>query len=315
MHDDLPHAMRETARRLEPDVVRLTAGGVTRGTRMRRIERIVQVVGSVVAVCVVFAGVALIGSHRTTGADDGGGPVNQPAGSAGGGVGGTSATDVPSPSNVSGTATAPNSTGVPSPTGALNSTGIPEISGDKLISILKSSLDGTGVTGRSFVPQGSDYDWATKTVPAGGISVSAQLVVADQVGSIAVTAYGAQQLKEVPKLGKPSPQPDGSVVYVSEQSASSDGRHADRTDLDVTLVRTDGSSLHVLETNAANVKSAAASGARLLLSPGQVIAMVDSPTWDAAIAAADSLPFSQQTSATVPPDAYGNAYEPSGSSS
>lgn len=82
MRDDLPHAMRETARRLEPDVVRLATGGVSRGTRMRRVERAAQVLGSAVAVAVVFAGVALFAQHRAPGVapgtGSGGGGANQP---------------------------------------------------------------------------------------------------------------------------------------------------------------------------------------------------------------------------------------------
>lgn len=260
MRDDLPHAMRETARRLEPDVVRLAAGGVSRGTRMRRIERIVQVLGSVVAVAVVFAGVALFGRHPTESGAGGGGGTNQSA--------------APSPSDAPAPATAPSSTGGP------------QISGTDLISTLKSCLGGTGLTGRSFVARGSDYGWPANVVPAGVFSVSAQLAGVDQVGSISIVAYGAQDLKSVPKLGKPEARGDGSVAYVSQETGSSDGRHHDRIDLDVTLVRADGSSLFVLETNAANAKSAALAGATLLLSPEQVLAMVDSSAWDAALVAA-----------------------------
>jgi hypothetical protein len=296
VRDDLPHAMRETARRLEPDVVRLAAGGVSRGTRMRRIERIVQVLGSVLAVAVVFAGVALFGQHRTESAG-GGGETNQPAVS---GAGNTSGTGTPSPSNALAPATTPSSTGVP------------WISGTDLISTLKSCLGGTGVTGRSFVARGSDYVWPPSVAPASVFSVSAQLAISDQVGSISIDAYGAQDSKSVPKLGKPEARGDGSVVYVSQESGSSDGRHSDRIDLDVTLVRTDGSSLFVVETNAANAKSAAPTGATLLLSPDQVLAMVDSPAWDAALAAADTLPFSPETPATAPPDATGAATSTSG---
>ena len=292
MRDDLPHAMRETARRLEPDVVRLAAGGVSRGTRMRRIERIVQVLGSVVAVAVVFAGVTLFGQHRTESASGGGGGTNQPAAS---GAGSTSAAPTPSPSNALAPATTPSSTDVP------------PISGTDLISTLKSGLAGTGVTGRSFTALGSDYVWPRNIAPASVFSVSAQLTVANQVGSISIDAYGAQDLKSVPKLGKPEVQGDGSVAYVSQETGSSDGRHNDRIDLDVTLVRTDGSSLCVLETNAANAKSAAPTGATLLLSPDQVLAIVDSSAWDAALAAADVLPRSAETPATAQSDTTGTA--------
>ena len=83
MRDDLPHAMRETARRLEPDVVRLATGGVSRGTRLRRSERAARVLGSALAVAVVFAGVALFAQHRAPGVAPGtgssGGGANQPA--------------------------------------------------------------------------------------------------------------------------------------------------------------------------------------------------------------------------------------------
>jgi len=296
VRDDLPHAMRETARRLEPDVVRLAAGGVSRGTRMRRIERIVQVLGSVVAVAVVFAGVTLFGQHRTESAG-GGGRTNQPAAS---GAASTSATATPSPANAIAPATAPSSTDVP------------QISSADLIGTLKSCLGGTGVTGRSFVAQGNDYVWPTSIVTAGVISVSAQLTVADQVGFISIDAYGARDAKSVPKLGTPLVRGDGSVAYVSKEAGSSDGRDNDRIDLDVTLVRADGSSLFVLETNAANDKSAAATGATLLLSPDQVLAMIDSPAWDAALAAADMLPLSSQAPPAKPSAPTGTANSGSG---
>lgn len=285
MHDDLPHAMRETARRLEPDVVRLAAGGISRGTRMRRIERVVQVLGSMVAVAVVFAGVALFGPHRTTGAGSGG-DVNQPAGS---GDASTSATVSPS---------AQNAVTLPS---APSSTEVPQVSGGQLISTLKSCIGATGIAGRAYVPHGSDFAWDTNVAPPSAISVAAQLTAANQVGSIAIVAYGRQAHVALPS--KPRVLRDRSVVYVTQQKGSSDGRHADRIDLSVTLVRTDGASLVALETNAPTPKGAAAPGAPLLLSADQVTSMLDSSVWDAAVAAADALPSSDRANAPVSSDA------------
>lgn len=308
MRDDLPHAMRETARRLEPDVVRLAAGGVSRGTRMRRIERIVQVLGSVVAVAVVFAGVTLFGQHRTESAG-GGGRTNQPAES---GAANTSAAVTPSPSNAPTPSNTLASSNAPTLSNAPSSTSVPQISGADLIGTLTSCLGGTGVTGRSFVARGSDYVRPTDIITAGVFSVSAQLTVADQVGFISIDAHGARDSKSVPRLGEPLVRGDGSVAYVSKGTGSSDGRHNDRIDLDVTLVRADGSSLFVLETNAANAKGAAPTGAQLLLSPDQVLAMIDSSAWDAALAAADTLPLSPQTPPAKPSGPTGTATSSSG---
>ena len=154
--------------------------------------------------------------------------------------------------------------------------------------------------------RGSDFVWPKEALPPNVYSVSAQLGVADQVGFLSIDAYGAQDTKSVPKFGKPSVLGDGSVAYVSQEAGSSDGIHDDRIDLYVTLVRTDGSSLSVLETNGANAKSAAPTGAKLLLSSEQILAMIDSSAWDAALAAADMLPLSAQSPSTTASDASGN---------
>ncbi|MEY9906674.1 hypothetical protein ABIA35_002896 [Catenulispora sp. MAP12-49] len=282
MRDDLPHAMRETARKLEPDVVRLAAGGVTRGTRMRRVERAVQVLGSALAVAVVFAGVTFLEPHRTSGDGSRGGEVNQPAASAPGNAFGTATPGAPDAPNSSATnpstpdpdpstpdpgATTPDAT-VPS------STGNQQISDDELDATLKSCLAGTGVSGRGYVAF------------AGTTTVSAQITAGNDVGFIAivVSAPGAAR----PGRGAPQLLADGSVAYVSEGPGTSDGRHADKTELTVTLVRTDGASLTALETNSSSEKSAAAPGAPLLLSDKQVLAVLDNPAWDAAAAAASA---------------------------
>lgn len=279
MRDDLPHAMRETARKLEPDVVRLAAGGVTRGTRMRRVERAVQVLGSALAVAVVFAGVTFLGPHRTSGDGSRGGEVNQPAASAPGNAFGTATPAAPNATNPSATnpSTPDPSTTTPNPT-APTSTGNQQISDDELDGTLKSCLAGTGVSGRGYVGV------------AGKTTVSAQITAGNDVGFIAivVSAPGAAR----PGRGAPQLLADGSVAYVSEGPGTSDGRHADKTELTVTLVRADGTSLTALETNSSSEKSAATPDAPLLLSAKQVLAVLDNPAWDAAAAAASASPNS-----------------------
>lgn len=237
--------------------------------RMQRMQRVVQVLGSVMAVAVVFAGVALFGSHRATGVGGGGG---------GGGelyqAGSNSPTGDP---------TTPTGT----PTSPATPTSTPQISEDELAAALKTVLNGTGVTGSSYAARGSDY---VPTIPLGSTSpimVDAQISAHHDIGFLELIVSGPQDTINRP--GTPQVRDDHSLVYVGEEPGTSDGRHDDLIDLTVTLVRPDGSSLSVLETNSASTKDAAAPGAPLLLSSEQITAMLDSPVWDAAIAAADAV--------------------------
>jgi hypothetical protein len=285
VRDDLPHAMRETARRLEPDVGRLAAGGVSRGTRMRRVERAVQVLGSAVAVTVVFAGVTLLGAtHRGTGSGGGiGGQRQQVNQSAASDTESEQASGLPTVPSTAGTAGMPGTATTPDPTtSAPGSNGTAYVTQQELISALKTSLGGTGVTARSFVARGSD------SVPP-EILVEAQLSVTKNVGHLGIVFARPGPLP--PGVGVPQLRPDGSVVYSTKGSGSSDGRNLDRLDLQVTLVRTDGSVLTATETNTPTEKSAALyDGAPLLLSPDQLAALLDSSLWDDAVGAAGKLP-------------------------
>lgn len=284
MRDDLPHAMRETARRLEPDVGRLTAGGVSRGTRMRRLERAAQVLGSAVAVTVVFAGVTIFGTHGGAAHQQ----TNQPAASETGSEGESS------PPTMVGTPTTPTAT-----TATSSSTAY--VTRTQLIAALKTGLSGSGVTASAFVARGSDSNPASTVAAGGTILVEAQLSAGKNVGYLGIVFAGPRNL--VPHAGTPRLRPDGSVVYVSKGSGSSDGRQLDRTALTVTLVRPDGgSSLSATETNSPNEKSPAASnGAPLLLSADQLGALLDSSLWDDAVAAAGTLPpTAGQPGSTMP---------------
>ncbi len=261
--------MRETARQLEPDVVRLAAGGVTRGTRMRRLQRGVQVLGSALSVAVVFAAVVVFGSHRTAGA----------------GAGGTPMTNTPT--------TGSSTTSLPdTPT----ATGAPQITGNQLISTLKYGLQDTGVTGSSYLARGSDLTAPTNVMPLGVIVVSARLSAEHGIGSISIIISGHRGAAS--GSGVPQTIGDGSTVYVSQIAAGTDGPQSDHTTLEVTLVRPDGSSLSAIETNSPNDKSPAAPGAPLLLTSDQVTTLLDSQIWNAAIAAAEALPDQAATSAT-----------------
>lgn len=283
MRDDLPHAMRETARQLEPDVVRLAAGGVSRGTRMRRVERVVQVLGSVLAVAVVFAGAVLIGSHRPPGTPSGTAP-DLGAGD------GTSTADGDRTGDGARTrdgATPPvdlHTVRTPS------STGVPQISANQLMSTLKSSLLGTGVTGESYLARGTDLLTPTNLMPMSSLVVSARFSAQHDIGSISIVISGSRDF--VSLQGVPETRGDGSLVYVSQLPANSSGPQDNRITLAVTLVRTDGSTLSAIETNSADEKSAAAPGAPLLLTADQVTTLLDSPVWDDAVAAAEAMPRS-----------------------
>ncbi|MEY9859316.1 hypothetical protein ABH935_004944 [Catenulispora sp. GAS73] len=307
MRDDLPQAMRETARQLEPDVVRLAAGGVTRGTRMRRLKRGVQVLGSALAVAVVFAAVVVFGSHPTGGVG------------VGVGAGGTPTTSTPTPGQLTNslpgtpTATAPTAdigtgTGTGTGTDAQDagtpaSTGAPQVTGNELISTLKSRFQGTGVTGSSYLARGSDLAAPANMMPLGMIMVSARLSTQQNIGSIAIIVSGHQGTAS--GLGTPQAVGGGSTVYVNQAPGGTDGPQPDHLTLDVTLVRADGSSLTAIETNSPNDKSPAAPGAPLLLTSDQVTTLLDSSVWDAAIAAAKALPDQEPTLATYSATASG----------
>ena len=297
MRDDLPHAMRETARRLEPDVVRLAAGGVSRGTRMRRVERAVQVLGSAVAVALVFAGVVVFGPHGEAGVGGDGG-----AGRRGGGMGGEGqANQAAGSGSGSGTATGNGTATAIAPSTGItpSSIGAAQVSEGELTSALKTVLAGTGISGRSFVAH------------ANPILVDAQLFAHNNVGYIGIVISGPGSSVAPP--GMPQVLRDGSVVYVSKEAGSSDGLHDDRIDLSVTLVRTDGTSLAAIETNSSNEKSAAVYGAPLLLAPDQVTTMLDSPAWDAATAAAEALqPSAWGNTSAAQPGTQTSAPLPSG---
>lgn len=319
MRDDLPHAMRETARRLEPDVVRLAAGGVSRGTRMRRVERAAQVLGSAVAVAVVFAGVVLVGSHRTAGVGGGAGGTNPPAASGPGNMSTEASPGTPNGnagSNGNGSSDGSGNGPTPSATPANNppsSSSVPQISQGDLIGTLKTLLGGAGVSGGSYVALGTDVEHGkpgTTGVSSKTIMIDAQLTAGKSVGYISIVISGLGP--SVPPLGTPQAQKDGSVAYVAKKPGSSDGRHNDRTDLFVTLVRPGGSTLTAVETDAPNEKSAAPHGAVLLLSPDQVTSILDSPAWNAAIAATDALSMSAEGNGSVPSATKTGTSSPSG---
>jgi hypothetical protein len=283
--------MRETARRLEPDVTRLAAGGVSRGTRLRRLEWTVHALGSVAAVVVVFAGVVLFGQPRGVRAGGGGGELNQP----------TESTAI-SPSLTTPSVTNPT---VPDPTlTTMTPTGAPQISEDELISTLKSGLGETDVTGRSYVARGSesaaasDSETDSTAEMTSPIMVDAQLSVRTDVGFLSIVFSGPED--DVAQPGTPRRLPDRSVVYITNGSASSDGSHPDRITLQVTVIRPDGSGLYAIETNSLTEKSAAAPGAPLLLSPDQLITLLDSSAWDSAIAAADARPSAMSWNGSSP---------------
>ena len=184
-----------------------------------------------------------------------------------------------------------------------------QVSGGDLTSTLKSLLGGTGVSGSSFVAKGSDFMPVTTVIASSPIVIDAQLSAGENVGYISIVIAGPGP--SVPPPGTPQVQNDGSVVYVSKGMGSSDGRHNDRIDLTVAVVRPDGSTLAAVETNSLTLKSAAADNAPLLLTTEQVTAMLDSPAWDAAVAAADALPARAGGNAFAPSNAQTSTSSPS----
>lgn len=276
---------------------------------MRRVQRAVQVLSSAVAVALVFAGVALLGSHRATEAG-GGGAVNQPPGSGTGPMsvsGGTGPASPTGPTGPTGEPATPTTPPTPAST--------PQISRDDLISTLKTLFNGTGITGSSYTARGSGDAPTSTLAKLSSITVGAQLSAHHDAGFLEITVSGPRDF--IPPPGAPQPQADRSVAYVSQQPGTSDGIHEDKTALTVTVVRTDGSSLSVLETNSATEKGAAAPGAPLLLSAKQIIAMLDNPAWDAAVAAADALepPVDRMSSSWTPSGDSETAIPPETSSS
>jgi hypothetical protein len=293
--------MRETARRLEPDVARLAEGGVRRGTRMRRMERTAQVIGSAAAVAVVFAGVVLIGSHRGVGTG------TQPAV-----IGPEGLPSTPAPTDTAPSDIAPTSPGS-------TDTSVPQIASSDLIAALKAGLSGTDVTGLQFAGYGSarvpntDLETNPETNPEtspevntvnGLLSVTAQLSIPQGIGSIAVDIFGVHDFKT--PVGAPHQLADNTVVYLQSQHQADASDPGKRT-LSVTLVRPDGSSLWAFETNSRSEKDPAKPGTPLPLTDTQVITLLDSPTWDDAVVAAnaaetaDTAPMRMSEDPTVPP--------------
>ncbi|WP_194926353.1 hypothetical protein [Catenulispora pinisilvae] len=259
--------MRETASRLDPDVGRLTAGGVSRGTRMRRMEWVVEAVGSAVAVALVFAGVVLFGPHHGAGTATGAAPSTPATPAAPTATANPTPTANPSPSPSPTETVTETVTETPTETPA--TTDAPQqLPTAQVVGALKQGLAGTGVTGFSAIVRPGE--------------ILSQITAPRGIGFLDLIIGGQQDT--IAAHDTPQVLPDGSVVYTDESRGPDNGRNPDH--LTVTLVRPDGTRLVAIETNAPSEKGPATPGAPMLLTAKQISTLLDSPVWDAAILAA-----------------------------
>jgi hypothetical protein len=271
MSEDLNRVMRGATENLHPNIGKLTAGGIERGVRKRRVRRISQIAGAAASVTAVFGVVAAVGTsgHGT------------PAGvSAAAGSPAAAAQTTPA----AGSTHTPVATPTPPASPATSASGpaAPPVSGDDMAKWLKESLKTYHFTGEQVLYKAASNEaagpFATMKIgyPTGAGSLSL---------NIAQSSWSSQSVQGTVPFITVTNLPDGSHLMVfdgPEWPAGNGDPTAKR--LDVAWYRTDGTMVDVMVLNAVQEKGATtASG--LGLTVDQATKLVQSPVWDKAIAA------------------------------
>ncbi|NUR63503.1 MAG: hypothetical protein HOV87_33310 [Catenulispora sp.] len=286
MSDDLSRAMRATADNLSPNIGKLTAGGVERGVRKRRMRRISQITGGAASVTAVFAVVAAVGTGGS------GSGAASAAGSPGGGtVPAAVGTTTTAPAAPSGTATAPSSapsssalptkhrTAVPPP----SAPSAPPVSGEDIAKLLEHAVAPIHFSSESVLNKAGTDD-------GGGPFAVLKVGYAAGIGNVAVDISNQAWDNigwgdSLPPYTTIRTQPDGShvVVYNGLQWPAGNGDPNSKR-LDATWYRNDGVAINIEGINEAREKLGATATA-VPLTVDQAVQIATSPIWDKAVAA------------------------------
>jgi hypothetical protein len=283
MSDDLSRVMQTATADLHPNVGKLTAGGIERGVRKRRVRRFSQIAGGAASVTAVFAVVA------TVGAPGHGSGSNVSAAS------GTATT--PTAAATSSSAAVAPSTSSP----AAKPAAAPPVSGEDMVKWLKQELAPYGLTDQSVLfKNGSENGAAFATLKVG---------YSGGVGSLALTVSRANWADQhlgstLPPYITVSNLPDGShlMVFDGPEYPQGNGDPKEKR-LDVAWYRTDGTEVDVMVLNQA-MEKAGATATGLALTQDQATKLVQSPVWDQAIASVLSEPAPGKTPPSNAPGLY-----------
>lgn len=275
MPDNLNGVMRSATENLNPNIGKLTTGGIERGVRKRRNRRVAQIAGAAASVTAVFGVVAAVGAPGH------GSSATVSAGS-------------------SGTPTAPQSTAAAPTTPAAtptttNTPAVPPVSGDQMAGWLEQVLAPYHFTGEKVLySEGSDG-------PAGPYA-TLRIGYDGQAGSVSLnvvrSSYQDQSGGSLPPYFTERTLPDGSHLQVfngPEWPAGNGDPSAKR--IDVEWYRTDGVAIEIQVLNAVQEKGTT-TATKLGLTADQATAVVQSQVWDKAIAAVWAKP--QPTAPKVP---------------
>ncbi|WP_194905802.1 hypothetical protein [Catenulispora rubra] len=273
MPDNLNGVMRSATENLNPNIGKLTAGGIERGVRKRRNRRVAQIAGAAASVTAVFGVVAAVGAPGH------GSPATVSAGSG--------ATPTAPKSSAVGGLTGPAATPTPTTTSTTKTPAVPPVSGDDMAGWLEQVLAPYHFTGEKVLySEGSDG-------PAGPYA-TLRIGYDGQAGSVSLnvirSSYQDQSGGSLPPYFTERTLPDGSHLQVfdgPEWPAGNGDPSAKR--IDVEWYRTDGIAIEIQVLNAVQEKGTTTAG-KLGLTTDQATAVVQSAVWDKAIAAVWAKP-------------------------
>ncbi|MEZ0115215.1 hypothetical protein ABH920_009250 [Catenulispora sp. EB89] len=273
MPDNLNGVMRSATENLNPNIGKLTAGGIERGVRKRRNRRVAQIAGAAASVTAVFGVVAMVGTPGH------GSPATVSAGSSG--------TPTAPHSTTAAGATGPAATPTPT-TSTTNTPAVPPVSGDQMAGWLEQALAPYHFTGEKVLySEGSDG-------PAGPYA-TLRIGYDGQAGSVSLNvvraSYQDQGGGSLPPYFTQRTLPDGSHLQVfdgPEWPAGNGDPSAKR--IDIEWYRTDGIAIEIQVLNAVQEKGTT-TASKLGLTTDQATAVVQSPVWDKAIQAVWAKPL------------------------
>ena len=268
MSDELSRVMRSSAEGLHPNVGMLTAGGLVRGKRKRRMRRTGQVVGSAASVTAVFGAVALLGTHGSGGSA----PIVSAAAS------GTSPNPV-----------TPTTGGAQAPSSAPSSaSSAPPVSAEQMVDALKQALAPYHFTSEDSMYSGGTGDGT------GGAFATFKVKWAAGTGTISINVVRGTYDPKSNVVGVPywteTKLQDGSVLdfFDGPENPAGNGFAGENT-YSGALYRTDGVEIQFQTTNSPDEK-AAPSAATQPVTKDQLKQVIQAPAWDAAIAAVKAEP-------------------------
>ncbi|ACU69640.1 hypothetical protein Caci_0705 [Catenulispora acidiphila DSM 44928] len=267
MTDNLNGVMRSATENLHPNIGKLTAGGIERGVRKRRVRRLSQIAGAAASVTAVFGAVALVAPGHTS----------SPAGVSTAAGGAPAVAAATSPSNAT-TEAAPGP-GKPA---------APPVSGGDMTTWLEQTLAPYHFTDEKAQNKAGSDDF-------GGPYAMIQVSYAAGTGNVSVdverSAWSDQHFDgSLPPYISIDTLKDGSHLMIfngPEWPAGNGDPTAKR--LEVSWYRNDGTMVNVMALNEATEKGAT-TASKTPLTVDQAKQVVESRVWDKAIAAVLAKP-------------------------